>query len=428
MPGSDVVAPERAQLDLGLGGGSAEFPQGAGVLERGDRAMAGEGTAVVAGELARLERDRKHLPLRDPDLDPPARQVRIERVVVRVDAQVRIGWHAGDEAAVDVGHRRRQRPHRLELLGQTVCRAAAQGAVEADVRPLVEPAIELVLEVELVQEAAPGLEARLDEALQALDRALRLRIARLQEVPAERELAQEGGEGLARPACAGVQRSLAVPDERLGQRAELLEAAPDPVQEVGRFLGEDERAGSNPGVGKAADDHVAAPGLAVANRDLVARLPQVELAEHARAVARALEGARSGQEERAQLAQVVVQDRLASRVALLCDQLADPPAGQTGVVAKQPPDLLRERLELRGPARAAVAGRLARAQRPADGVAITPGRARDLLDRQPGDEVHPPDLRPLLHPDHVLLLTSASLTGPGSWPRRTALRRPGGDF
>jgi hypothetical protein len=60
----------------------------------------------------------------------------------------------------------------------------------------------------------------------------------------------------------------------------------------------------------------------VADRDLLARLPEVELADLPGPVDGALVGAPGG-EVRPDLAQVVVEDRLASFVAQLCDQLAD---------------------------------------------------------------------------------------------------------
>jgi hypothetical protein len=57
--------------------------------------------------------------------------------------------------------------------------------VEAQVGPLAEPAVELLLEVELAGERAARLEARLQEALQPLDDALRLRIVGLEETSAD---------------------------------------------------------------------------------------------------------------------------------------------------------------------------------------------------------------------------------------------------
>ncbi len=46
---------------------------------------------MPAGELARVERDREDLPLRDPELDPGADEQRVERVVAGVDTRVRVG-------------------------------------------------------------------------------------------------------------------------------------------------------------------------------------------------------------------------------------------------------------------------------------------------------------------------------------------------
>jgi hypothetical protein len=76
------------------------------------------------------------------------------------------------------------------------------------------------LEVELARETSPRLESLLDEALQPLDDALGLRIARLAEMPADPQLTAEAGERLARAAAAGVQSGLTVPDQRPRQRAQ----------------------------------------------------------------------------------------------------------------------------------------------------------------------------------------------------------------
>jgi hypothetical protein len=238
------------------------------VLERGDRAVAGKRAVVPTGGLARVQGGGEDLTLGDAQLDPAADQARVERVVVAIDADVRVGCDPGHQTAVDVGHALGQRPHHLKLLGQPVDRPAAERAVEAHVGALFEPAVELLLVVELVGETPARLEARLQIALQPLDDALRLRIARLEEAPADLQLTAEGGEGLGRAADACVQRSLPVPDERLRQRTQLGEALADPVQEVGCFLREDERAGAGARVGQAAHDDVAAPGLAGADRDL----------------------------------------------------------------------------------------------------------------------------------------------------------------
>ena len=101
---------------------------------------------------------------------------------------------------------------------------------------LVERAIELVLEVELVGERAAGLEALAQEALTVFDEPLGLGIALPADAPADPQLAAEAGEVLGGATAAAMQRSLAVGDEQLRQAAEALEAAPERPEEVGACL------------------------------------------------------------------------------------------------------------------------------------------------------------------------------------------------
>ena len=146
----------------------------------------------------------------------------------------------------------------------------------------------------------------------------------------------------------GRDRRLAVPDHGLGQGAELGQAAAHPPEDVGGLLGEDQRAGAGARVAQGAGDHPAAAGLAVADRDLGPRLPEVELADLPGSVDGALVGAPGGK-ARAHLAQVVVEDRLAALIAELGDQLADAGARDPGSAAQQSLDLLPEGIELGGP-------------------------------------------------------------------------------
>jgi hypothetical protein len=92
------------------------------------------------------------------------------------------------------------------------------------------------LEVELGTEAPARLEVRLGVSLQALDDTLRLGVVGLEEVPADAQLAAEGGEGIGRAPVPRMERALPVPNERVGQAAEQGEAAGDPIQEVGCLL------------------------------------------------------------------------------------------------------------------------------------------------------------------------------------------------
>ncbi|MCA1703187.1 MAG: hypothetical protein LC808_07905, partial [Actinobacteria bacterium] len=78
-------------------------------------------------------------------------------------------------------------------------------------------------------EAARRLEALAHEAVGALERPLGLGVASRKDPPADRELTAEGGKALARATAPGVDRALAVPDERLGQRAEPFEVLRGPL-------------------------------------------------------------------------------------------------------------------------------------------------------------------------------------------------------
>jgi hypothetical protein len=127
-----------------------------------------EASLVAAGELARVERHGQHLALGDAQLHAPPAEPRVERVVVGVDADVRVGRHPGHPAPFDVGSRLRQKAHPLALFGWQIEGATAQRAVQAPIGPPVEPAVELVLEVERAEELTARLEARLEKADQAL--------------------------------------------------------------------------------------------------------------------------------------------------------------------------------------------------------------------------------------------------------------------
>jgi hypothetical protein len=130
-------------------------------------------------------------------------------------------------------------------------------------------------------------------------------------------------------------------------------------------------------------------------------LPAIELAQLARPIDRALERPWSRREQRPHFAQIVIDDRLAAIKALLRDQLADALTRQLRVPAQQPMDLVLERVQLRARPRALVLRRLVALDRVADRVAMQPGAPVDLPLRQAAHEVQPPDLRPLLHSDHL---------------------------
>src|SRR3954471_24321934 len=65
-------------------------------------------------------------------------------------------------------------------------------------------------------------------------------------------------------------------------------------------------------------------------------------------------------------------------------------------------DLVLECVELRRPRRAPIARRVLAPQRAAHRVAVMTGAPDDLLDREPLDIAHTPDLRPPPHLEHRL--------------------------
>jgi hypothetical protein len=83
---------------------------------------------------------------------------------------------------------------------------------------------------------------------------------------------------------------------------------------------------------------------------------------------------RSQSQEWAQLVQVGVEDRLAARVAELCDQLADAGVGDAGIGAQQALDLGFEGVELGGSEGSLITRRKHGAQRRPDRVARRPVR------------------------------------------------------
>ena len=101
---------------------------------------------------------------------------------------------------------------------------------------LLEPRVELQLEVEVVREAPAGLEVRLQISLQPLDDALGLRVGGFAEVPVEQQLPAEAGIGIGRAPAAGVQAALAIPDHQLRQRPERAQQRPIPHSTSGASL------------------------------------------------------------------------------------------------------------------------------------------------------------------------------------------------
>ena len=242
----------------------------------------------------------------------------------------------------------------------------------------------------------------------------RLRITRLEDHPADLELATERGKRLGR-APTGSDRRLAVPNQLLRQRAEPTEVARQAPEDVRRFLAEHQRAGDHTRPAHLAGHDPAATSLTVTDRHLLARLPQIALDQLPGPIHSPLKRPRH-QEPRADLAHEVVEDRLPTLIADLRRQLPQPLRLDPRLRLKLLADPVPERIKLRPGRPAPVPRRLTRRQHPRDRLACQPRPATDLPRRHPVNPVHPPHHRPLLHADQSFLLADRNRSSEGQRP------------
>jgi len=180
--------------------------------------------------------------------------------------------------------------------------------------------------------------------------------------PVDRQLAAEPGMGLGRPAAAGVQAALAVPDHQLRQRADRPHAGAHAPEHVRRLLAEDQPTRTPARVAQTRDDDPRPPHLPTADRDQPGWLPQIPLADLPRPIDSPLMRPQP-QKHRPHLAQIVIDYRLAAVEPERLDQLPNTHPGQPRVPPQQPVDLILERVELRRPLWTPNPGRHIRAQR-----------------------------------------------------------------
>src|SRR3954467_5313364 len=163
----------------------------------------------------------------------------------------------------------------------------------------------------------------------------------------------------------------------------------------------------------------------MADRNQRPGLPQITLNQLAGPVDGALKGP-PDHKPRANLAHVVVEDRLATVIAQLGGHLAQPQRLDARIGPQLPADPLPIRIELRHRRRPRIPRRRLGRQRPPNRLAVQPRPLADLTDRQPLDAVHAPDLRPLLHADHTLLLARSSRSSESPDPAGRTDPTPGG--
>jgi len=189
---------------------------------------------MSASQLAGVQHYPGHVRLRHPQLDPAAREPRVDRIIVAIHPDQRLRRHPDDLAAVHIGHRGGQRPHLLLLLDQALGRNHARRAMHPPVG-LLAPRVQAVLIVEGVREHPTRLEVRTHEPVRTLQHTLRLRIPRLQDHPPDRQLPAERGKRLRRPAKRP-DRGLPIPHQLLRQRPQPPKIPREAEQDVRRLL------------------------------------------------------------------------------------------------------------------------------------------------------------------------------------------------
>ena len=134
---------------------------------------------------------------------------------------------------------------------------------------------------------------------------------------------------------------------------------------------------------------------------------------------------RPRREQRPDLAQIVIDDRLARLAAQRPQQLPDSHSRQPRIVLSS-----RWISSLNGssldPRRPLIARRNLTLDRPPDRVAMQPRPAMDLPNREPTHEVQPPNLSPFLHTDHLSSRARSPRTSPGSQTPGRLLPTPQG--
>jgi len=248
----------------------------------------------------------------------------------------------------------------------------------------------------MIRKDPGGLKRGLDIALKPLNNTLRLGICRFAKVPANTGLAAKSRELRTRGPFTPVKGPFAIPNQGFRQCPKLAQAAGHAPSQIGGSLRKDQGASTNPGVAKATNHDVTLAGLGVTDRDLLARTPNIELANLTRGVGGALKSPRR-EVGRPQLTNQIINNRLLAGIASLGDPITNHSRGDLRVTLKEPNDLIVKRIKLRGPPRPLIRRRAIGPNRPPDRVPGKPCLPCQPLYRDTIDQMSPSQLRPLLH-------------------------------
>jgi len=213
---------------------------------------------------------------------------------------------------------------------------------------LDRPGVSLGLQVGQVAGLTQRRKRRLQVADRAFDTTLAFRETGSQHHRPQPQRPVQGGDlgdqpHAASPA-AGHDGGVVVADDRAGQAAEALQAADQRRAVLGRPAGQGEHHPQHRRTGQRGHQPKRLAGAALADRDPEPAVPPVDLRELARQVAGALIAGR-GHKDRADLAQMVLQDRQRARISLLAQLPSDHRGRHLGVLAQHRGDLVGERIQ-----------------------------------------------------------------------------------
>jgi hypothetical protein len=199
-------------------------------------------------------------------------------------------------------------------------------------------------------------------------------------------------------------RGVVVADHLVGHATETLEAPEHRRQQVGDGPTEGEHRGVGSRVRQRRHEPEGLAGGSLADRDLPARVPPVDLGDLPGQVGGALETA-GGEELRAHIRQVLLQDRDATRVADPTQLLQHHGGGHLRIGIEHRGDLIGERIDQRAGGLALIGRRSLERQQPPHRHPAHPQPLRDRGLREPL-LVEPSYLGPVVHAIHPVLLGS----------------------
>jgi hypothetical protein len=224
------------------------------------------------------------------DLDPPADDPRMHRVVVAVQADVVITRQPQRRPPSSRRGHRGQREHPLAVGGDPIGRRAPQRAATAGVDQ-GEPLLQLKVEIVRAGEDAAGQERALQVVVGAFDQALGLRVGRFAHDHLGCEGAAEGlafGRELHPAAAPAPDRALPVPDQHPRHRVQPADELPPAGEQISRGPGRDQQRRKPPGVTGDHGQHRQlrrVASLTEPDRERDRREPQVTLRDLARRIA-----------------------------------------------------------------------------------------------------------------------------------------------